>query len=378
MKPAHDAGRMTQLDTLRAVAVVSVAVSHWTPNFLVGIVPWGTAVQLFFVLSGFLITGILLRSRPAESGSSMPAALGTFYMRRFLRIFPLYYGVLTFALVFGVGPIYETWPWHFSYLSNIYYARFGHDTSIADPFLHLWSLSVEEQFYLLWPLIALVASPRILTVVLYGAIVVSMAFRVSIDHFLPHITSVRYLTPSCLDAFAIGGLIAHARHYQGDAAVRRLTWGFSIVGILGLVLSVFILARTVGSENARRIGHTFLVIFYGAVVAGAARGFGGIPGRLMTIEPVLYLGRISYGVYVFHHFAPAAMHWVATRWNVEALQRPPVLLTAYAVFTLVLAVLSWHLYELPINRLKRHFDYPRPNPSGPAATKKISAEVPTV
>jgi peptidoglycan/LPS O-acetylase OafA/YrhL len=98
----------------------------------------------------------------------------------------------------------------------------------------------------------------------------------------------------------------------------------------------------------------------------------------MTIEPVLYLGRISYGVYVFHHFAPAAMHWAATRWNIDALQRPPVLLTAYAVFTLVLAVLSWHLYELPINRLKRHFGYPRPNPPGPAATEKVSVVVPTV
>ena len=235
MKPEPDAGYMPQLDSLRALAVTAVAISHWTPNFLEGIVPWGTGVQLFFVLSGFLITGILLRSRPADLGITMTSALKVFYIRRGLRILPVYYAVLVFSLLVGVGPIHTTWPWHFSYVSNVYYALHGHDTPWTDPFLHLWSLSVEEQFYLLWPLIALVASRRALAFILCSSIVASMIFRMAIDHILPAVVSVRYMTPSCVDAFAVGGLIAYAKHYNGWSGVARCKWMFALIGTLGLI-----------------------------------------------------------------------------------------------------------------------------------------------
>src|SRR5687768_3549383 len=205
MKPASDAARMPQLDGLRAFAVVAVAISHWTPRFIHEALPWGTGVQLFFVLSGFLITGILLRSRPADLGITMGTALRIFYTRRVLRIFPVYYAVLAFALLWGVGTIDHTWPWHVSYLSNVYFSFHEHGPAISDPYLHLWSLSVEEQFYLLWPFVVLVAGRRALTIILYTSIAASLTFRIGIDHFAPQIVSVRYLTPSCLDAFAVGG-----------------------------------------------------------------------------------------------------------------------------------------------------------------------------
>ena len=149
------------------------------------------AVFSFYVLSGFLITGILLRSRPEDLGMTMGAVLRVFYIRRFLRIFPLYYGVLAICLVFGVGPIYDTWPWHVSYMSNMYYAWHGHGPPVADPYLHFWSLGVEEQFYLLWPLVALVAARRSLLVLLCACIVGSLAFRdlLLVEQpmvFLPH------------------------------------------------------------------------------------------------------------------------------------------------------------------------------------------------
>lgn len=351
---------MPQLDGLRAVAVAAVAISHWTPNFMVGIVPWGTGVQLFFVLSGFLITGILLRSRPADVGLSLGEVLQVFYARRFLRIFPLFYGVLALALIFAVGPIRETWPWHVSYLSNWYYARHGHEDAITDPFLHLWSLSVEEQFYLLWPLVALVAGRRALWIILLATIAGSMLCRLAVAHFATGITSLRYLTPNCMDALAVGGLVAHVRHYRGDASVRRTAWWLAIVGFLGLVVSMVPLARLTNHADAHRVGHTFLVIFYGAIVAWAALGFRNLPGWLLSLGLVRYLGRISYGLYVYHYFAPWVVAAVAAPLGASALlgSRPAQLAT-YTAFTLGAAVLSWHLYELPLNRLKRHFTYPR-------------------
>ena len=356
---------MPQLDGLRAFAVIAVAVSHWTPGFLAGIVPWGTGVQLFFVLSGFLITGILLRSRPADLGIPITAALKVFYIRRILRIFPLYYGVLGLSLLLAIGPIYSTWPWHFSYLSNIYYAWHGHGDAIADPFLHLWSLSVEEQFYLLWPFIALVLSRRSLLVFLCVCIVGSTAFRVSAAHFVPALASVRYLTPSCLDALAVGGLLAHARHYEGSVGVRHLARRLGWIGAIGLIVCVLLLGRVIHPADAHRVGHTFLVIFYGFIVGWAADGFGGVAGRILSFQPVLYLGRISYGVYVFHYFAPVILSVITGQPRVNAGLQLPAALLAYSVITLTLAVVSWHLYELPINRLKRHFQYPRAHSSPP-------------
>jgi peptidoglycan/LPS O-acetylase OafA/YrhL len=358
MKSASETPRMPQLDGLRALAVTAVAVSHWTPDFLVGIVPWGTGVQLFFVLSGFLITGILLRSRPADLGISLSGALRVFYVRRFLRIFPLYYAVLVLCVLLGVGTISETWPWLFSYLGNFYYWWHGHGDAVSDPFLHLWSLSVEEQFYLLWPLIALVASRRTLLVVLFGCIGGAAVFRVGMAHVTPNL-SVRYLTPSCVDALAVGGLLAYAQHYRAALDLRRLSWVLATVGLAGLLVCVLVLPRLIGRNDAHHVGHTFLVIFYGAVVGQAAIGFGSVPGRLLTFAPIRYMGKISYGLYVFHYLAPAAISsfvkWFD--WS-AAVQKPTVALPAYTAFTLIAAMLSWHFYEWPINKFKRNFAYP--------------------
>jgi len=365
--PQHDPGeRMTQLDGLRAFAVVAVVVSHWTPDFLIGIVPWGTGVQLFFVLSGFLITGILLRSRPEDLGTSLWASLRTFYLRRALRIFPVYYGVLVFSLLFSVGPIRESWPWHVSYLSNFYYSHHDHGPAVTDPYLHFWSLAVEEQFYLVWPLLALTVSRRPLAVAICLAVVASTVFRVFIDRIDPSLVSIRYLTPSCLDALAIGALAAHVKHYKGGKATRRLAWIFACVGVGGLAVSVLFLSRVLDANTGHRIGHTFLVIFYGALVAGAATGFGGPLGRVLVWRPLIYLGTISYGIYVYHYFAPAALHWLGNRVPSVALQSKTAVLAAYTVFTLTLSVASWHLFEAPLNRLKSRLPYPRPS-SGPGS-----------
>ncbi|MEO5959741.1 MAG: acyltransferase [Opitutaceae bacterium] len=367
---------MPQLDGLRAVAFVWVAVSHWTPHFLSKALPWGTGVQLFFVLSGFLITGILLRARPADLGISLASALKVFYARRMLRIFPLYYGVLALCLLFAVEPIFQTWPWHVSYLSNFYYTWHPHGADVSDPFLHLWSLSVEEQFYLLWPLVVLVASPRVLPGILIASIVGSTVFRVSIAHLAPGLASIRYLTPSCLDALAVGGLIAYAKHTAGPTGVRKIARVFLWLGLAGLVLAIWGLSPLVGQGDATRVGHTFLVIVYGALVAQGALGFGGITGQFLRFQPVLYLGKISYGLYVYHYFAPLILVRLAKPfgWDPGLWPRAAVVL-AYSGFTLLAAMASWHLYEFPINRLKRHFLYPGSGRSRSPATSETPSAV---
>ena len=144
-------GRIRRFDGLRALAVLAVIQHHFGIKAVNDVLaPGGPAVQLFFVLSGYLITGILLDAREqADRG----AALTTFYIRRALRIFPAYYVALTLAASLNVN-VYDAWPWHAAYLSNV---RIALDGKWPGPVSHFWSLSVEEQFYLLWPMIVLFA-----------------------------------------------------------------------------------------------------------------------------------------------------------------------------------------------------------------------------
>src|SRR5882757_1220817 len=132
---------LCQLDGLRALSVAAVAWSHWRASWLPKTyIPWGElGVATFFVISGFLITGILLDHR---TDGSRPLVLRQFYARRFLRIFPLFYAALIVALLLRADGMSETWHWHASYLSNIYFYLLGWHGQMS----HFWSLAVEEQF----------------------------------------------------------------------------------------------------------------------------------------------------------------------------------------------------------------------------------------
>jgi peptidoglycan/LPS O-acetylase OafA/YrhL len=152
-----------QLDLLRAIAVTLVIISHWlpgshvlnryTPNGMLGVV-------IFFVLSGYLITRILLSLRvKSRQGLLLKGkAVRNFYVRRALRIVPLYFAVLGIVTALDVGSFRENWAWHWTYLSNIYF--YFHPGDISG--YHIWTLSVEEQFYLVWPLIILFMPRRYL------------------------------------------------------------------------------------------------------------------------------------------------------------------------------------------------------------------------
>jgi hypothetical protein len=143
------------------------------------VLPVGAAgVKLFFVLSGFLITGILLTYRDqAEAGSvTKSAAVWRFYGRRFLRIFPVYYFVLLATAAAGFPTVRETFWWHALYLTNFYIAITGDWPGYLSPF---WTLAVEEQFYVMWPWVVLFAPRRMLTGICFGMILIAPLFRLA-------------------------------------------------------------------------------------------------------------------------------------------------------------------------------------------------------
>ncbi|MCU7817014.1 MAG: acyltransferase [Candidatus Thiodiazotropha sp. (ex Rostrolucina anterorostrata)] len=347
-----------QLDGLRAFAVMAVMVHH----FLEGPGELGHfPVRLFFVLSGFLITGILLNCRRLAEGGvqSKGYSIRQFYARRFLRIFPLYYMVIVVAWSMGVSDVREALFWHLSYLSNFYFARIGWYPAAT---AHLWSLSVEEQFYLLWPAVVLFVPGRWLLRTFVLMIAVGNAFRLLALLVGMNWVYLTVSTPSSFDSLAMGALLAYL--CQKDGGNPRWQSYLSTAG--RWVACTGILMKTVflvlGLSSLWTVWLYFSYTLWPLVclwlIDRARAGFGGWVGGVLTARPVVYLGKISYGAYVYHLFmlslVPALFQSLGLEfWELPALLRFVVLTTA----TIVVASLSWFGFEKPINGLKRHFPY---------------------
>jgi peptidoglycan/LPS O-acetylase OafA/YrhL len=342
---------LRQLDGLRALSVAAVAWSHWRVYwFPQSTVPWGEfGVETFFVISGFLITGILLDNRGEKSGLLV---LKQFYLRRFLRIFPVFYATLLVAWLWRANGM-ESWEWHASYLSNVYFYLWGWHGQLS----HFWSLAVEEQFYLCWPLLIIFLPNRWLLPAILTSIALAPVFEMVIGSFHPaHPSGVSaaVLMPSCMDALGIGALFALG--VRKNYPMKSLAAVLLVVGLAGYFLCRFF----VGLEPIGRMAEDCVL---GWLVFSAANGFRGPFGWLLNSGPLCYLGKISYGLYVFHNFAASMWDrlilllgsppWLINLYNTPALQ-----IMAFAGLTIGLASYSWHRFEKPINDLKRKFPYP--------------------
>jgi peptidoglycan/LPS O-acetylase OafA/YrhL len=352
---------MPQLDSLRALAFFGVAASHWIAGDSLFTFLGGTGVQLFFVLSGFLITGILLEYRQetdTRSDLTRGSALRTFYARRMFRIFPLFYATIIAAAVLNVGPIRESWPWHALYGSNYLYGIWGR--APGDPFTHFWSLGVEEQFYLVWPFLVFAAGAARLERLTLALIVGAPIFRIALEAAFPAMHRVNYLPFSCGDSLGVGAALAIACHRGSfvGATPSVLARHMARVAIAGALLSAGALFAWNNPFWALSAGHSSLVLFYGWLVFHAGRGFQGAAGRLLDRPELRFIGRISYGLYVFHNFFTflniSELFGAAGLPKVWA-EPLPVQLAVRLACTFLAAIASWYLYEGPLNSLKRFF-----------------------
>ncbi len=359
-------GHMSQLDSLRAVAVGLVLLYHFWRPARQSVHFGGIGVRLFFVLSGFLITGILLHSRRVVDGrEANPAvAMGRFYARRFLRIFPLYYFALLIAWCGDLSNARSEMPWHVSYLSNLWFflqngANPGH---WGGSLSHLWSLAVEEQFYVLWPWIVLFAPQRWLPGIVLGMVAAAPAFRAVVSAYTGNdIPSI--LTPGCLDSLGLGGYLALtvAPELRSHPLIRPV--GAPALWAGGLLFLAQQVAGPRGGSGLFRLAGFDLAVALCAVwlVARAARGVGGVGGRILELGPLRYVGTISYGIYIYHLMLPELLPKVARRLGQPDLLVPlgdqtvPYLLF-YSAASVGLAAVSWHCFEGPLNRVKDRFD----------------------
>ena len=346
---------MPQLDGLRTLAVAGVVLQHGH------ILRQGAThgVHLFFVLSGFLITGILLASRQnlAATGGSRAHAFRQFYIRRALRIFPLYFAVVSLGLIFNADYAREFAPWLLTYTINIKMAAQGW---FIGNFAHFWSLAIEEQYYLVWPWLILLLPRRWLLPAGIVMTAIGPLFRLFLVIGWNYLDSdasglQSYIaTPAALDSLGIGSLIAIMM--TGERTRRAMEvwmrWAVPVTGLgLAAVLSVL------GGEAYTVLWNTAIALFFAWLIYRASLGFSGIAGKLLSATPMVYLGRISYGIYVYHALVPNAVTHIATRLGLQVPETRWPSFLLFTTLTLIIAALSWHFFERPINELKRHFPY---------------------
>ena len=368
------------LDGVRGLAILMVMVFHYRqPNPAPGwaFTAWdrlagagGNGVNLFFVLSGFLITGILWDAKQDDH------YFRNFFARRLMRIFPLYYGVLLVALMvlprlhpitdpkLAVTVQHQIWLW--TYTSNFYESWSGRALPL---FGHFWSLAVEEQFYLLWPLVVFRADWRTLAGICAACFVGAFIMRLSLllagaDPAL----GVLRLTPCQLDSLATGAFLALLLRLPGAGSPSRWRgWAWRIFGASALMMTVVVLGYP-----ELIAGHAVLValcnsgwsVFFGAgLLLAVIEPPGALFRRGLETATLRTIGKYSYGLYVFHW--PLGRLWVDQlgKW----LERPHgsplgqatvfqgVYFVLAAASSFLMAWLSWHLYEKHFLRLKRYF-----------------------
>lgn len=325
-------------------------------------------VKLFFVLSGYLITRLLLqaRSRVETSGSSYGSELWGFYGRRFVRLFPALFVLITIAALIGVEPVRSSYWWHITYLSNIWLARHG---EWAEYVTHLWSLSVEEQFYLFWPLAILFTPRNRLVLVTVAVMTCGLLFRaVAVATNMNHVTS--YVLPfASLNALGFGSLLAIAGETPAGQKLRRssLFLGMPLLGGLLVLMRMHLV------DHATNIFYDCIVGFaFVWLVGGAADGLTGLAGRLLSARPLVALGIVSYGVYLYHLFVPEAIGWafhtlghpgpmfiwpLTSSWVTAFRLNPLTNLAINIAGSIGAAVLSWWLVERPSRRLRVFLPY---------------------
>jgi peptidoglycan/LPS O-acetylase OafA/YrhL len=396
VQPTQIGTHLPALDGLRGVAILLVMLLHfggserlpglrnvdlnWIEKAYLKVVDAGACgVDLFFVLSGFLITGILFNTKES------PRYFRTFYLRRTLRIFPLYYGVL--LAVFCLLPMLplanrsaldqvgdrQMGLWLYcanlpiaceeSIVYNVDWLQFG----------HFWSLAVEEHFYLIWPAVVFACSRKSLMKVCVGCMAAALALRLGF-YGIGHKWSAYVLTPCRMDALALGGWLALAG--RGPGGMRGLLPLAHVLAPLS-VFSVLILSFVKNEIPSAgwvigALSSSLYAVFFGGVLVFAVNcRVGSLSERLYCNWLLRTLGKYSYGLYVLHYLLRPTLHGLfpvesLAVWTGSNFFGLLIYAGLAMALSLIAAWLSWHLLEKHFLKLKKYFTYQRKEESVPA------------
>jgi peptidoglycan/LPS O-acetylase OafA/YrhL len=360
-----------ELDGIRGIALLAVMLSHGGPFIMLGgilsriivysMIPGWAGVELFFVLSGFLITGILLRTKSATNYFS------SFYARRFLRIFPIYYVTLTVGLLVAahnpwwnsvIPPLIKTRIAYYFYLQNIPWFWPKHLFILGNAFGHFWSLAVEEQFYLIWPLLIWLLPEGAVVTICFLGLAVALPLRFYIVHLYAEDFTAMALTSSRIDGLLVGVLLAiyfRRGTFRMPWAIAMSAVGASIIGFIAVfhrheLVATYWYMPTIGIS-----GFAFL--------SGGLLAFSQLPvtglNSLLCMRWLRAIGKYSYGMYIYHIPIYAVMNRILSSKFHVALPLPLHLGLPYVfsliVITFLFAKFSFDFFESRLLGLKRYF-----------------------
>ena len=350
------------LEGMRCLAMALVLLSHWivftrlgAVSVLLGVI----GVTIFFVLTGFFITRILLAQKE-DTGKGVGSDLGAFYGRRALRVLPLYLGMIAVGYLLAIPNVREEWWTLLSFRQNVPGEGLGLPASGL--YRIFWSLSAQVHFYLLFPLLVIIVPFRHMRFLFVLLLLAGILSRVGIyltDYSLYHKKwAANNTSPACLDAFALGALLAWYHSYQPEQLKRwisRPVIAFGSLLFFGViaVASVLYLFDPVVNCLLRLASAIFACwLMARLLLLNKKDGLEWI----FTRQPVRYLGRISYGIYVYQAFIPLVFGYAGI-FNHLFRFSIPVFAVIYSLMTVLAAALSWELLEKPLGRLKWKWPY---------------------
>lgn len=303
-----------QLDGFRFLAVLAVLLYHFVANPLLQMIPLGFGVFFFFVLSSFLITRILLVAKDDCEGNLrlIWSSLGRFYSRRFLRIFPVYYFIIALMFIVDWEPCREIIVPLLTYTINFTIAG---GREVGD-FIHFWSLSIEEQFYIFFPLLVFFTPSKYLFRVFIVLIIVGVVSRFGLYLYRSeNVYFSNFNSLAALDSLGFGALLAYLYVYRSVDLQHVISSKvyFLLVSLFFISLMIFTYSIHSGSDRFNLGNIVFLRLLFNFLsfwIIGWAVlvGYKGLLGLILENSIVMYLGRISYGIYLFHLFVPKVIN----------------------------------------------------------------------
>ncbi len=361
---AHE--HVPPLDGIRGTAILIVLIGHlvesvvgeWgmlVPELKLGLMGW-IGVDLFFVLSGFLITGILYEAKGGDH------YFRNFYARRALRIFPLYYTALAAVLIMSlIAPSLNVWGWEspgwmWVYLTN-YKLAFG-EADMFGVVDHFWSLAVEEHYYLVWPTIVFFFQRKTLMKIAVGAMIVALGVRLSCIEG-DHMNMAGYMmTHARMDSLAAGSFVALA--IRGERGIEPLIKpAFVVFGLAFCAVAAIVISRRAFTPDDMFLGTIGLSLLWAMFASMLIISLTWKPAvMVMSTAFLRWFGKYSYGMYVWHPIVIIILlhtqwgrsfrtgnHWVDMIGGVGL----------SVALVIGVSLLSWHLWEKQFLKLKKHF-----------------------
>ncbi len=359
-----------QLDGLRAVAVFLVFAEHFTYNeFIRDWSPGMVGVRTFFVLSGFLITSILLNQRGTAPNGMLARR---FFVRRFFRLAPPFYLAIGLSAVLGIAGMRTDWWVHALYLSNFQIAWEQQWIGAG----HFWTLAVEEQFYLLWFPAVILLPRRWLLPVIIGCLLFAPGFRMLMVFGVS--TFIDVLLPSQIDSLAAGALVAIVVRTPALVWLDRVLLDRTCLVALSVIVLILLapFPEALGQKpfSLQWVLVPLLVSFASASLIRQCVAARGTDFAWLAHPALVHMGKISYGLYVFHYLVPPALYLYVPA--MEYLAEGPLKLVRsliWIIVSFILAEFSWRFLEHPLMQRRRRLD-PAGSPDS-ADTQRKAASV---